>query len=71
MQRILLGRYREVDIEPQFAIQYEPDVENSMVHKPIKISDGTIYILSYHFQNFGEVAVTVRMRRVSSGFTEF
>lgn len=49
IQRITLGRYREADPEPRFAIQYEPDAENSMVHKPIKIGDGTIYILSYQF----------------------
>lgn len=63
MKRIPLGRYREADPEPRFAIRYDPDVENIMVHKPIKIGDGTIYILSYQFQNFGDVAVTVWVRR--------
>ncbi|MCA1606581.1 MAG: hypothetical protein LC775_14185, partial [Acidobacteria bacterium] len=36
MQRISLGRYRESDTEPQFTIQYEPDIEDSMVHKLIR-----------------------------------
>lgn len=65
MERIALGRYRDAGAEPRFAIQYEPDVENNIVHKPIKIGDGTIYILSYQVQNFGDAPVTVTARRIN------
>lgn len=63
MEKVELGRYREVDPEPQFRIYYGPHEPHVVTHHKNKLSDGDVYILFIQFQNFGDKPCSITIRR--------
>lgn len=67
MEKLLLGRYREVDPKPKFRIYYNPkqDEPHVVTYTESQLGDDTIYDLYYRFQNFGESPCTVTIVRIA------
>jgi hypothetical protein len=63
MERVELGVFHERDTPPRFQVEYQKDYLNTVSFHDGQIPHGNgTYRLIRRFQNFGERAVTIRVK---------
>ncbi|HEV2403769.1 MAG TPA: hypothetical protein VGS08_06250 [Candidatus Saccharimonadales bacterium] len=62
-----LGTYLSTEKEPEFRMSMEPNMRDMMgtAHERLDIPGSRRYLLLYHFQNFGDKACRIVVRRSS------